>query len=100
MFYINPPTTSKSQWVSENTQFISLAEAKAFDKWDGPYFPGCYVDNGDFQAAGVAPDARELSRWFDPQDPRLKQFFLVKKEVLFALHPELRAHVGGDNDGQ
>lgn len=100
MFYINPRNMDKSQWLSENARQISDAEAKAFDAWDGEYLPACYVDNGDFQAAGVAPDAKELSRWFDPQDNRFKVFFLVKKEVLFALHPELREHVGSGNDGK
>lgn len=93
MLYINPRNMDKSQWLSEHALQVDEARVRAFDfesQATAEYLPCVYVDNGAFQAAGVAPDDPERDRWFRPDDVRPKVFFLVKKEVLFALHPEYR----------
>lgn len=91
MLYINPRTVTKEQWLTEHALPITPAEAKNWDFEAHPdEYPVAHVDNGDFTAAGVAPDAAELSRWFSPDDDRERHFFRVKKELFFELHPEYK----------
>lgn len=96
MFYINPRTMDKEQWLSTHAIPTDRATVEQFTDFTGPQLPAVWVHNGQFTAAGVAPDKAELDRWFrDPEDTRLRQFFLVPKEALFALHPELKEALDG-----
>lgn len=93
MLYINPRATTKEQWLTENATQVTEDRVKNFDfeaPADDAYYPCIWVDNGSFTAAGVAIDAAEQDRWFATEDTRLKTYWLVKKEVLFDLHPEYR----------
>lgn len=99
MLYINPPDMPKEQWLTHNATQVDEARVKNFD-FENPlneeYLPVVWVQNPGFTAAGVANDAPERDRWFgNPDDDRLKTYWLVKKEVLFALHPEYRESCGG-----
>lgn len=89
MFYINPKEQTKEQWLTENATRVGRDEVEQFNFEKMPeYFPVVWVDNGDFSAAGVAPDLAERDRWFAESDLRPKAYFLVKREVFYDLHPE------------
>ena len=94
MFYINPRDMDKEQWLSHHALQVDESRIKDFNfesPADDQYFPCVWIINPGFTAAGVAFDKMELNRWFaDPDDNRVKRFFLVPKESFFALHPEAR----------
>lgn len=78
-----------------------------------PYFPGiqepimptddslalvCWVDNGQFTAAGIVTDQRELDAFTEPDDNRPKLWFVVPKEELYKVSPLKPEHFGVNND--
>lgn len=49
----------------------------------------CVVENGPFDAAGVVFSQAELAAFQSPEDPRLKHWLLLDRELL----PDLQPHV-------
>ena len=48
------------------------------------------MDNGGFEAAGVAFDQQELQAFTHPLDKRPKTFILMDEEVVYSLQPYVR----------
>ena len=92
-FYINPPAPlSKRDWLDAH----SIAKVLPHTLWrdlrlDGHQLPVVYVDNGDFDAIGIAFDAREYERMtersWSGDDPRLTLVHIVWCNDLVAFVP-------------
>lgn len=80
-YYINPPGESKETFL--NNKGVKLIEPPTFDKIASDMLPVCLVDNGLFTAAGIAYSQKELATFADTNDPRPRQWYLVKiKDLL------------------
>ena len=89
-YYVNLRDMTKEQWLEENGKEVSLADAMAHPSVDSPSRIVCLVDNGDFSAAGIAYDRRELEAFTLPRDIRPKRFFDVSVEKLLPFCPILK----------
>lgn len=78
---------NKAEWLVHNKEDVSLIMPNEQGEWptwealarDYPnQVPVCVVDNGPFEAAGVAYDEREYYRFHNP-DGRPKLWLLMKK---------------------
>ena len=69
------PAMLKTVYFSENT------------------LPVCLVDNGNFTAAGIAYSEAELRAFAEPQDTRPKEWYLVDKDILLGVCPELEGYL-------
>jgi hypothetical protein len=74
--YINPRTTSKEAWLAENG-----TPTNGPGQITETHVPVVLVNNGPFNAAGVAFSQRELEAFTQPGDFRPKQWFLVSREA-------------------
>jgi hypothetical protein len=88
--YLNPPDTSKEEWLAKNAKSVSRDELAKFlgEGWkDLPagQLPVALVDNGAFSAAGIAYKEPELQVHLDPSDGRPMRYFLVEREKLYAV---------------
>lgn len=79
-YYINPEKCSKEQWLADNGQVITPAEARDFN-YSGERLPVCLVSNGAFTAAGIGYCREETDAFLYP-DGRPRMFFSVEKEKL------------------
>lgn len=52
----------------------------------------CVVENGPFDAAGIAYDAGERDAMNQPGDPRPKTWLKLPKEKVLTLNPYVRDH--------
>lgn len=81
--YINPPDTTKEEWLEENGLELREAPKVHRDGWaNGPAYTVCLMQNPGFTAAGVCYSRRELVEFSDPQDLRHKRWFFVSEEKL------------------
>lgn len=76
--YINPPGMSKEDWLLLYALPLRSAPSPV-DSILIDYVPVCWVDNGDFTAAGVAYSAEEQRRFSNPNDPRPKLWFYAPR---------------------
>lgn len=81
-FYINPPDKSKEEWLLEHGQNYVPTNYESVP--DGMYVI-CWKSFQSHTAAGVAYDALE----FDRMVREAHSFFLVPKEKVYKLLPEL-----------
>lgn len=99
MFYINPRTMDKEQWLSTHATQVDQPAVEMFTDWDGPTLPCVWQSKAPNTSARVMADAADLAQWFvkygDNEAGNLRQFFLVPKEALVALHPELKEALYG-----
>ena len=82
-YYINPPDSSKEEWLAQHGTPISSSEAATFI-FDGECLPVCLVNNGAFTAAGIAYDPRERDAFIRPDygKQRPRRWFKVPKHLL------------------
>ena len=82
-FYVQPKI-DLWQWLQENGHPVNLATIERFVYDPDPLatLPVCWVDNGAFQAAGIAYDYHELVRFRAGIGGREHQWFLVPKDML------------------
>lgn len=87
-YYINPNGMSKEQFLAENGKPIT--EREALDFWKHPSsdkVPVCWVDNGQFTAAGIAHCLEEAQAFAHPCG-RPKQWYMVSRESVRQWLPE------------
>lgn len=86
-YYINPKDCSKETWLINNG--IRTTEIVIREKaYTNNLVPVCWVDNGDFTAAGIAYDDMECGAFLHP-DPRPKLWYLVERAKLIEFCPLL-----------
>lgn len=78
-YYINPTNMRKEQWLVENNGCIYASPPPVFR--DGELLAVCLVNNGAFNAAGVAYNQREFDT-FAAEDGREKVWFMVNIDKL------------------
>lgn len=77
--YVNPRDGSdKFTWLKKNG-----AETSGPGKITETHLPVCLVDNGLFEAAGIAFDEGELQAFNQPHDIRPRWWFVVPKAALY-----------------
>ena len=76
----------KAKWLVDNAKAIVIREPV-----DGTadMIPVCVVDNGAFEAAGIAFDARELAVFADPNDERERKWLSVPRTEVLKLCPHV-----------
>jgi hypothetical protein len=78
--YINPENMEKEDYLEK---FGTSLDTKELDNLNNFLFeientlPVCLVNNGFFTAAGVAFDKREFQVFNNPEDIRLKKWYLM-----------------------
>ena len=83
-FYVNPPSGSKLRWLDSHGTMV--AEPVPFEKRPEGTLLVVLVDNGLFDAAGVAFSAREQAMMTDRVvDRRERVYFYVPVEHLIAV---------------
>ena len=81
-YYINPPHTSKEQFLEAHGIEITQDEAEDFDFSTGDeILPVVLVNNGPYTAAAIVYNQRELDE-LTRQDGRPRKWFLVEKVLL------------------
>lgn len=84
--YVNPPDATtkeaKVKYIAERSEKIALNGFRAWPPGADGKFGVCIVDNGPFNAAGVAWDSREADAFTLPNDHRPRQFFLMPLEAM------------------
>jgi hypothetical protein len=83
--YINPPDTTKEQWLERHG--VRLDTAPQWCDVPGGCLAVCLVSNGYFSAAAVCHDPRELETFKDPRDLRPKSWFMVEIAELATVSP-------------
>lgn len=73
---------SKAAFLIAKHGAIKLASPEFFD---GDFVTVCVVDNGPFEAAGIAFDKREMDRFKLPDDYRPKIWLKVPLQAVFDL---------------
>lgn len=85
-FYIQPNDLDQPllSWLQEHGHPVSETALKGFVFVDTEYVtvPVCWVDNGGFQAAGIAFDYMELKRFLMGTGARPHKWFLVPKDLI------------------
>ena len=80
--YINPPQNKKKEFIEkEATQIAMTKEALTVHLTDTTV-PVVYIDNGPFDALAVAYNLGEIEEFTQPQDPRTKAAYVIKREKL------------------
>jgi len=90
--YVNADGMSNEEWLSKNGKRLHSVSRGDFDFRDK--LPVCLVDNIVFQAAGIAFDEKEFDVFNNNNDNRPKKWFLVDKELLKTVSPELSRYLG------
>ncbi len=75
--------SNKQEWLQSNCTYAW--EGLVFPKWEDfkeGHLPVVLVDNGYFQAAGIAFDKQEYERFTDPCDFRPKVVYSIALEEL------------------
>lgn len=80
-FYIQGPNNLKADYLIQNHQakVVSQTDAKMLVEKDEEAVV-CVVENGPFDAAGLAFNLRELEAFTLDSDPREKTFLVMNKE--------------------
>jgi hypothetical protein len=85
------PQIDRRLWLVQNGELVTRGHgrSKIDYKEDIPKDKVlvCLIDNGHFQAAGVAYDEREFKA-FDNPDGRMKRWYLVDTETAKAVAPQ------------
>lgn len=78
----------KADWIRANLQGIMLTGCP--NHVGEEYVPVCIVDNGSFEAAGIAFSRGEAEAFAGPSDDKRKKIWMIiKREHAIAIHPEL-----------
>lgn len=76
-YYINPKGASKELWLKHNGELL-----KSKPNWEDvpkDKVPVCLVSSVIFTAAGICFSERELEAFDDPDDKRIKKWYLIEK---------------------
>lgn len=80
-FYIETDGhNNKANWILKNCKDSYVAPITLDINVPKGFVPVVVMDNGAFEAAGVAFDQKELNDFIDPRDGRPKQLLMVKRE--------------------
>lgn len=89
-FYIETPAPrGKAQWLLDNAGALEVS-APAAGRPDS--IPVVVVDNGPFEAAGIAYDEDEFKAFLRP-DGRRRTFLLVPREQVLRLCPAVKPYL-------
>lgn len=94
-YYIETDSNkNKASWIISNMRGKKVtkqeAEVKGFQNIDGElHIPVVVLDNGPFEAAGIAYSKREFDAFTRPSDFRPKTYLLVPLSDIQKQHPDL-----------
>jgi hypothetical protein len=83
---------TKEQFLSRNGRIISDSDAKSLFR-DYQELPVCVADNGDWSAAVICYDSREVDRILGGMEDRMHAWFAVPREKLYEVCPELKVQM-------
>jgi len=84
-FYINPPNETKESFLKR--EGLPIEYPFTWDDILDDYLPVILINNGVFNAAGIAYCEDKLNVFCDPRDPRPKKYFVVKIDKLYDVSP-------------
>lgn len=88
-YYINPPSTSKENWLTLHARFMLSPTTRSIEYEDRPGEHWvCLVDNGSFTAGGIAYNKGEFDAFNQP-DGRTKLWFSVPDRDLLEICPHV-----------
>lgn len=91
-FYIETSEMkNKAEWLKKNAGAIYLSGRPTEVNPD--YVPVCVIDNGQFEAAGIAFDEQEAKSFDDKDDKRKKQWMLIGVDNAVRLCPKVGRHI-------
>jgi hypothetical protein len=83
--YLNPPHTTKEDFLAEHGKEIGLSDVALANLDDhSKNCIVCLVDNGPFKAAGILFGQFDYDEFTSPDDPRPKKFYDVSTEAINA----------------
>lgn len=89
-FYIETEdATGKAEWIIKHMDGVRLAKPVYNDPADG-FITVCVVDNGPFEAAGIAYRPREFEAFTDLRDTRHKEYLRVPADKVYANCPYVK----------
>ena len=89
-YYIDPKTMSKEAWLAEHGTEVSLNAINLdFDRLAPKEVVVVLMDNGPFTAVGIAYSKEELEVFTSPTDYRFKQYFIVGRQDILDVCPEV-----------
>lgn len=92
-YYIDPTNgQTKEEWLTEHGIRL-MGVPETIDEGGEDLLPVCLVNNGAFNAAGIAFSNAELRVFASPRDTRPKVWYLVEKKDLFEVQPNVEAMV-------
>jgi hypothetical protein len=86
--YVNPKDVSKESWLIDNgtrvgqVANVELDNIPSFHSFDADCLPVILIDNGHFNAAGVAFSNSEYKVFTNPLDGRARIIYSVKQDLL------------------
>ena len=80
---------NKAKWLVEHAGGVIVQQATPTPTHDS--IPVVVVDNGPFEAAGIAYDQEELRAFTDPFDPRPKTIVMVPCDNVIKLCPRVES---------
>lgn len=80
---------NKANWLVDNAGGVIVQQATPTPTHDS--IPVVVVDNGPFEAAGIAYDQEELRAFTDPFDPRPKTIVMVPRDNVIKLCPRVES---------
>ena len=93
-YYIETPVhLGKAKYLVDHHNAELVLSPEDF-KFDGDEALVCVVENGPFDAAGVAYDAAERDSFNNPTDPRAKTWLKITKKLALELQPALKYQWG------
>lgn len=78
-YYVNPPNETKEVFLNREGLEVPKAD---WDKVPKDSIPVILIQNPMFTAAAIAYSLPEYKVFIDPDDPRPKKIFIVKKSKL------------------
>lgn len=92
-YYIETGTfKGKAQWILNNCKGSHGVIGRPTSV-DAGMVPVCVVDNGPFDAAGIAFNPREAEAFDLPSDPRLRQWLIIRIEDAEDMCPRVTGHI-------
>jgi hypothetical protein len=92
-YYVQTPDSqNKAEQLHRLYGAELVLSPEEFD-FNGDYALICVVENGPFDAAGIAYDADERDSFNNPDDPRPKAWLKLPKETVIKLCPYVKDHL-------
>ncbi len=90
--YINPKRQSKEDWLQHNCDTKEFETPSYGDLKEGNLFV-CLIDNGLFNAAGIAFNKNEFEAFAVTDRYRRKVWYQCSKDRLVEVTPELKGYL-------